>query len=44
MFSYIKGKLAEKTKDYVVIDVSGVGFKIYTSARRCRGSSQAGSY
>ncbi|MBE7052313.1 MAG: Holliday junction branch migration protein RuvA [Ruminococcaceae bacterium] len=32
MFSYIKGKLAEKTKDYVVIDVSGVGFKIYTSA------------
>lgn len=32
MFSYIKGKLAEKTKEYVVIDVSGVGFKIYTSA------------
>lgn len=32
MFSYIKGRLAEKTKDYVVIDVSGVGFKIYTSA------------
>lgn len=32
MFSYIKGKLAEKTKEYVVIDVSGVGFKIFTSA------------
>ena len=32
MFSYIKGKLIEKTKDYVVIDVSGIGFKIYTSA------------
>ena len=32
MFSYIKGKLAEKAKDYVVIDVSGIGFKIYTSA------------
>ncbi len=32
MFSYIKGKLEEKNKDYVVIDVSGVGFKIYTSA------------
>lgn len=32
MFSYIKGKLAEKTKDYVVIDVSGIGFKVYTSA------------
>lgn len=32
MFSYIKGRLAEKNKDYVVVDVSGVGFKIYTSA------------
>ncbi|MBR2404596.1 MAG: Holliday junction branch migration protein RuvA [Clostridia bacterium] len=32
MFSYIKGKLAEKTKEYVVVDVSGVGFKVYTSA------------
>ena len=31
MFSYISGKLAEKYKDYVVVDVSGVGFKIYTS-------------
>jgi len=32
MFSYIKGKLIEKTKEYVVIDVFGIGFKIYTSA------------
>ncbi|MBE7049509.1 MAG: Holliday junction branch migration protein RuvA [Ruminococcaceae bacterium] len=31
MFSYISGKLVEKNKDYAVIDVSGVGFKIYTS-------------
>lgn len=31
MFSYISGKLVEKSKDYAVIDVSGVGFKIYTS-------------
>ena len=31
MFSYISGKLVEKSKDYVVIDVSGVGFKVYTS-------------
>lgn len=31
MFSYIKGTLEEKNKDHVVIDVSGVGFKIYTS-------------
>lgn len=32
MFSYIKGSLVEKTKDYAVVDVSGMGFKIYTSA------------
>ena len=32
MFSYISGNLAEKTQTYAVIDVHGVGFKIYTSA------------
>ena len=32
MFSYISGTLAEKSQTYVVIDVHGVGFKIYTSA------------
>ena len=31
MFSYISGKLVEKNKDFAVVDVSGVGFKIYTS-------------
>lgn len=31
MFSYLSGILKEKTQNYVVIDVSGVGFKIYTS-------------
>ncbi len=39
MFSYIKGKLSEKTKEYVVIDVSGIGFKIYTSATSLSDSS-----
>lgn len=39
MFSYIKGKLCEKAKDYVVIDVSGIGFKIYTSATSLSDSS-----
>lgn len=32
MFSYLSGNLAEKTKTYAVIDVYGIGFKIYTSA------------
>lgn len=31
MFSYISGILAEKTQNYAVIDVNGVGFKIYSS-------------
>ncbi len=32
MFSYISGTLAEKNQTYAVIDVHGVGFKVYTSA------------
>lgn len=32
MFAYIKGNLEEKGIDYVVIDVHGVGYKIFTPA------------
>ncbi len=32
MFSYISGTLAEKTQNYAVVDVHGIGFKLYTSA------------
>ena len=31
MFAYIKGTLEEKTSTYVVIDVGGVGYKIFMS-------------
>lgn len=31
MFSYLKGFLAQKGQNFVVIDVSGIGFKVYTS-------------
>lgn len=31
MFSYIKGKLVVKSINYVVVDVGGVGFKIFMS-------------
>lgn len=31
MFAYIKGRLEVKTKGYVVIDVSGIGYKIFMS-------------
>jgi len=29
MFSYIKGKVADKTREFAVIDVNGIGYKIY---------------
>ena len=31
MFAYIKGKLEAKASNYVVIDVSGIGYKIFMS-------------
>ncbi len=31
MFSYISGPVAEKGPNYIVIDVNGVGFKVFTS-------------
>ncbi len=32
MFAYIKGKLENKASNYVVIDVSGIGYKIFMSS------------
>ena len=31
MFAYIKGSLEEKGSNYIVIDVSGIGYKIFMS-------------
>ena len=31
MFEYIEGKLAYKRGDYVIIDVNGIGYKIFSS-------------
>ena len=31
MFAYIKGKVEEKSSNYVVIDVGGIGYKIFMS-------------
>ena len=31
MFAYIKGNLEEKSNNYVVIDVNGIGYKIFMS-------------
>ena len=31
MFAYLKGSLEVKTKGYIVIDVHGVGYKVFMS-------------
>ena len=31
MFAYIKGILETKTSGYVVIDISGIGYKVFMS-------------
>ncbi len=39
MFSYISGRIAEKGTNYVVVDVNGVGFKLYTSLNTLQDSA-----
>ncbi|MBQ6998660.1 MAG: Holliday junction branch migration protein RuvA [Clostridia bacterium] len=39
MFSYITGKVAEKATNFVVVDVNGVGFKIFTSLNTLQDTS-----
>ena len=31
MYAYIKGSLEVKTRGYIVIDVNGIGYKIFMS-------------
>ena len=33
MFAYIKGSLEQKSNNYVVIYVSGIGYKIFMSTK-----------
>lgn len=33
MYAYLRGKVAVKTSHYIVIDVGGVGYKVFTSQR-----------
>ncbi len=43
MFAYIKGKLAIKSTDYVVIDVGGVGYKIFAPTSTINSLGEIGS-
>ncbi len=42
MISYIKGNLESKNIDYVLIDVGGIGYKIYMSANAINGIGEIG--
>ena len=43
MFAYIKGSLEEKTSTYVVIDIGGVGYKIFMSANSINNIGENGT-
>lgn len=43
MFDYIRGKIDSKSSDCIVVDNSGVGFKIYTSLLTIERTGQTGS-
>lgn len=43
MYYYIKGKLAVKGENFIVVDVSGVGYKIYTSLNDIEKSGPIGT-
>ena len=43
MFAYIKGSLEEKTSTYVVIDVGGVGYKIFMSVSSINNIGEIGN-
>ena len=43
MFEYIRGVLQYKSTDFCVIDVNGVGFKIFTSHITAAGIGESGA-
>ena len=43
MFDYISGTLVQKTDSYAVIDVGGIGYKIYSTLTSLSGLGEAGS-
>ena len=43
MFAYINGEIADKATNYVVIDVGGVGYKIFMSTKTIEKLSDIGT-
>lgn len=42
MFAYIKGSLEQKSNNYVVIDVSGIGYKIFMATKAIEALGEIG--
>ncbi len=42
MFAYLNGKIADKANNYVVIDVGGVGYKVFMSSKAIEGLKEIG--
>ena len=43
MISYLKGSLEVKNIDYIVIDVGGIGYKVYMSSNSINRLGEIGS-
>lgn len=43
MYYYLKGKLAQRGSNYIVVDVAGVGYMVYTSAGNIEKAGAVGS-
>lgn len=43
MFAYIKGKFEFRTMDYIVVDVNGIGYKIFMSENSMKNIGEIGS-
>ena len=43
MFAYLKGILVRKTADSIIIDVNGVGYKVFTAGSALSASNETGS-
>lgn len=42
MFAYLNGKIADKANNYVVIDVGGVGYRVFMSSKAIEGLKEIG--
>lgn len=42
MFAYIRGSLEQKTNNYVVIDVQGIGYKVFMPSRSIESLGEIG--